>query len=97
MSHFTVAKEHKVARAMSKRKSYDVSFKLKAVECAEKKSKAAAAREMSVDNKRIREWCNQKETLASLKKKGTSSRKRQSVEQGERRWMSIWRMDCSAG
>ena len=28
---------------MSKRKSYDVSFKLKAVKCAEKKSKEVAA------------------------------------------------------
>ena len=62
---------------MSKRKSYDVSFKLKAVECAEKKSKLAAAREMGVDGKQIRQWCKQKAELAGLKKKGTSSRKRQ--------------------
>ena len=47
ISHFTVAKEPKVFTVMSKRKSYDVSFKLKAVECAEKKSKEAAAREMN--------------------------------------------------
>ena len=44
-------------RTMSKRKSYDVSFMLKAVECAEKTSKEAAAREMGVGAKRIREWC----------------------------------------
>ena len=42
---------------MSKRKSYDVSFMLKAVECAEKTSKEAAAREMDVGTKRIQEWC----------------------------------------
>ena len=66
-----------MSTSTSKRKSYDVSFKLKAVECAEKKSKEAAAREMGVDSKRIREWYKQKEVLASLKKKGTSSRKRQ--------------------
>ena len=36
---------------MSKRKWYDVSFKLKAVECAEKKSKEAVTREMCVDSK----------------------------------------------
>ena len=35
-------------RTMSKRKSYDVSFMLKAVECAEKTSKEAAAMEMVV-------------------------------------------------
>ena len=55
--HFTVAKEHKFVRAMSKRKSYNVSFKLKAVECVEKKNEEAAAREMGVDSKRIRKWC----------------------------------------
>lgn len=38
---------------MPKRQSYDVSFKLKAIECAEK-SKQAAARVMGVDSKRIR-------------------------------------------
>ena len=40
-----------------KRKSFDVSFKLKAVETAEKRSKEAAAREFGVDDRRIREWC----------------------------------------
>ena len=39
ISHFTVAKEHKFVRAMSKRKSYDDTFKLK----AEKKSMEAVA------------------------------------------------------
>ena len=62
---------------MSKRKAYDVSFKLKAVECAEKKSKEAAVREMGVDSKMIHEWCKQKQMLASWKKKGASLRKRQ--------------------
>ena len=62
---------------MSKRKAYDVSLKLKAVECAEKKGKEAAAREMGVDSKMIREWCKQKQMLANLKKKGVSSCKRQ--------------------
>ena len=50
---------------MSKRKSYDVTFKLKGVECAEKTTKEAAAREMGVDSKRICEWCKQKEVLVS--------------------------------
>ena len=77
ISHFTVAKKHKFVRAMSKQKSYDFSFKLKAVECAEKKSKEATAREMGVDSKRIRKWCKQKQMLATLKKKGVSSHKRQ--------------------
>ena len=44
-------------RTMSKRKSYDVSFMLKAVECAERTSKEVAAMEMGVGAKRIREWC----------------------------------------
>ena len=42
---------------MSKRKSHDVSFKLKTIGCAEKTSEKAAAREMVMDSKRIREWC----------------------------------------
>ena len=41
---------------MSAVQSYCVSFKLKAVETAEKKSKEAAAREFGVDPKRIREY-----------------------------------------
>ena len=52
---------------MSKRKSYNVSFKLKAVECAEKKSKDVATREMGVDSKGICKLCKQV-VLASLKK-----------------------------
>ena len=43
---------------MSKQKSYDTTFKLKAIGVAEKKSNGAAAREFKVDPKRIREWCN---------------------------------------
>ena len=61
---------------MSSRKSYDILFKLKAVETAEKKSKEAAAREFRVDPRRIREWVHQKEKMLALKKKGKSKRKR---------------------
>ena len=62
---------------MSKRKhSYDVSLKLKAVAVAEKKSKEAAAREFSVDPRRIQEWCSQKEKLAALQKDNKGKRKR---------------------
>ena len=61
---------------MSHRKSYDVLFKLKAIETAEKKSKEAAAREFRVDAKRVREWCQQKDQLLALKKKGKSKRRR---------------------
>ena len=39
------------AGTISKRKSYNVFFKLKALECAEKKTKEVAAREMGVDSK----------------------------------------------
>ena len=39
---------------MSKRKaSYDLNFKLKAVKCAEEKTKEAAAREFTVDPRRF--------------------------------------------
>ena len=63
--------------AMSKRKaSYDLSFKLKAGKCAEKKTKEAAGREFKVNPRRIREWCQQKEKLVDLKKQGKFTRKR---------------------
>ena len=57
-------------------KNFHISFKLKAVEAAEKESKAAAAREFKVDLKRIREWCAQKKRLIEFKKAGKSKRKR---------------------
>ena len=39
---------------MSKRKaSYDLTFKLKAVKCAEEKTKEAAAREFNIDPRRF--------------------------------------------
>ena len=41
--------------------------KLKAVECAKSSSKEVAARELRVDCKGIRVWCNQKEQLIVLK------------------------------
>ena len=67
----------RLVRVMSKRKrSYDTATKLQAVEVAEKKSKEAAARQFSVDPRRIREWCAQKEKLLELKKQGGSKRKR---------------------
>ena len=44
----------RLVRVMSKRKrSYDTATKLQAVEVAEKKSKEAAARQFSVDPRRI--------------------------------------------
>ena len=55
-------------KTMSKSKSYDVSFMLKAVECTEKTSKEAAAREMGVGTKRIQEWCTM---LSSLTESST--------------------------
>ena len=58
-----------------KRKSYDASYKLKAVERVENSSKEAAAREFGVDAKRIRVWCSQKEKLKATKdKKATRKR-----------------------
>ena len=62
---------------MAKRVAYDVSLKLKAVEYAEKTSKEAAARHFSVDAKRIREWCGQKDQLLEMtKSRGKKKRKR---------------------
>ena len=47
-----------------KRKSFDVYFKLKAVESAEKSKEAA--REFGADAKWIREWYSQKDKLVAM-------------------------------
>ena len=59
-----------------KRKSYNASYKLKAVERAEQCTKEVAAREFGVDAKWIRVWCSQKAQLAAMKKDKKSRRKR---------------------
>ena len=61
---------------MLKRKCYDILFKLKAVEYAERKSKEVAAREYGVDAKCIHVWCSQKGSLVVLKKSGKYKSKR---------------------
>ncbi len=58
-----------------KHRSFDISFKLRAIELAEKNTKEAAAREFDVDSKRIREWCKQKAKLQEQAHR-TSKRKR---------------------
>ena len=65
-----------MSSSSKKRKCYDASYKLKVVECAENSSKEGAAREFSVDPKRIRVWCSQKDQLKALKKEKRSTRKR---------------------
>ena len=59
-----------------KRKTYDTSYKLKAIERAEQSLKETAAREFGVDAKRIHMWCSQKDQLAAMKKEKKSTRKR---------------------
>ena len=51
---------------MSKRKYYDITFKLRVVNCAGKESKEAAAKDFGVDTKRIRVSCSQKDSLIVL-------------------------------
>ena len=50
-------------KTMSKSKSYDVSFMLKAVECTEKTSKEAIAREMGCGHQADPEWCTMLSSL----------------------------------
>lgn len=57
-------------------RSFDLDFKLRAIEVAEKKSKESAAREFDVDPKRIREWCKKKEELMKQKKSNSGSRRK---------------------
>ena len=52
--------------AVKKKRSFTASFKLKVVEYAEKNSNRGAARKFSVDDKRVREWRKQKNSLTEL-------------------------------
>ena len=45
----------------STRRNFTISFKVRAVEAAEKTSKSKAARDFNVDVRRVREWCKQKD------------------------------------
>ena len=49
------------------KKSCDITFKLKAIETAEKTLKKAAACEYNVDPKRVHEWCSKKAKLVAMK------------------------------
>ena len=52
-----------------KRRNYDMSFKLEAIEYAERVSNNAAAKKSKVEMKRIREWRKNKQSIAELKEK----------------------------
>ena len=60
----------------AKRKAYTVGMKLQAVMVAERSWKEAAARQFSVDPRRIREWCAQKDCLEKVKKQTGAKRRR---------------------
>lgn len=61
---------------MPPKRSYDVDFKLSAVNFAKDSSVEAAARHYGVDPKRIREWRTQKDRLESLQTEKRAKRKR---------------------
>ena len=65
-----------MAERVETHRNFDVTFKLCAIEVAEKTSKSNAAREFKVDVRRVREWCKQKEELVMKKKCGQSRIKR---------------------
>ena len=65
-------------------RSFDLAFKLRAIEVAEKKLKDSAAREFDVDPKRIREWCKKKEELVKQKKSSGGSRRKR-LQRGGRK------------
>jgi Brinker DNA-binding domain len=59
--------ENEHAPTPSKRKAYDLKFKLDAVEYAEKQDNSKAAQTSGVSRKRIREWKRQKTELLTQK------------------------------
>jgi len=46
-----------------KKKNYELSFKLRAVEYAEKHDKSKAAKEFKVDRRQVQKWSQQKAEL----------------------------------
>ena len=64
---------------MSKKRSYDAAFKLKAVSCAEQSTNRGAARKFGVDERQIREWRQKKVELEKLPHKGAGSRQMNST------------------
>ena len=57
-------------------RSFTTSFKIHAVELAERTSKSRAAKEFNVNVTREREWCKQKGQLLAKKECGQSTKKR---------------------
>ena len=57
-----------------KRDSYDASFKLKAVACAEASNNCAASRQFNIDEKLIRTWRLKKEELQVMPKSKKAQR-----------------------
>jgi hypothetical protein len=70
------------------RKSYDLTFKLKIIERAELVGNHAAAREASIDRRRIIEWRSKKKDISKmLSEDGAkeNNRKRKRLDGGGRR------------
>lgn len=47
----------------SKKKAYDLQFKLDAIKYAEKHNKSKAAKDLKVPRSNIKDWCKQKDDL----------------------------------
>ena len=48
---------------MPRYRNYDMKYKLRAIELAERNGNRPAARELGIDEKRIREWRSSKENI----------------------------------
>ena len=65
MRSTSVQLHYKLLVAKKKKKSYDISFKLKALEITEK-SKEATACEFNVNPSKLHEWCSQKDRIVAM-------------------------------
>jgi hypothetical protein len=61
----TVVMDDVITNEKSKKRNFDIAFKLKVVEVAENSSNRAAARKFSIDEANIRYWRKQKQQLKS--------------------------------
>ena len=78
-----------ISHKAEKRQNNDMSFKLEAIEYAERVSNNAAAKKFKVDVKRIREWRKNKQSITKLKEKHKGQGTKKLDGGGEGLWIVI--------
>ena len=70
---------------MSKRRAYNIEFKMEVIKYAEKHTKRGAGRKFQVDESMVRRWVQKKEELSKAHEKSATSKTKFRVDGGGRR------------